>query len=94
MASRVDFEDIQGAKDAIIYMRQVIEDQRSCYQKMIAAANTHTPQWQGEIRTSFDQKLDEYIQKNNSIGNTAEELFTWSLECIRLAEERDALMRG
>ena len=86
-------EDVQAVKEAIKYMRSLIEEQLECYKKMKAASAKNTPMWTGEIRTSFDDKVDEYTRRTGTIKADAEKLFKWALEYIRLAEERDSFMR-
>ena len=86
-------EDVQAVKEAIKYMRSLIEEQLECYKKMKDASAKNTPMWTGEIRTSFDDKVDEYTRRTGIIKADAEKLFKWALEYIRLAEERDSFMR-
>jgi hypothetical protein len=91
--SLTHLEDVQAVKEAIKYMRNLIEEQLDCYAKMKAASAKNTPMWNGEIRTSFDEKVDEYTKRTIKIKGDADVLFEWAQKYIQLAEERDEFMR-
>lgn len=93
MSSRsTHLEDVNEIEQTIRFMRQLIADQLVCYEKIRSSHAELTPNWTGTIRSEFEQKIDDFLNRTKIIQNDSEMLFTWADKYIALAHEREDIM--
>ncbi len=86
-------EDIDEIEKLIAFMRELIESQLACYEKIRRSHEECTPNWKGDIRKTFENKIDEFLERTKVIQADSEMLFAWAGKFMTLAHEREDIIK-
>jgi len=93
MPTSTSLHDLDAIEQSIREMRNLIDEQLACYEKIRRSHSDFTPSWQGTIRTTFEHKIDDFLTRTKVIREKMEVLFKWAEKFMALARDREEIMR-